>query len=86
MRIFTAAALILGLAPALAIAAPPPADGLKLSQIAAQVEGRVGTALSYIDELEWDDDGYWEVKYITTDGKKVEEKLDPRTGAAMPRR
>lgn len=92
MRIFPAAAaalsltLGLGLAPALAIAAPPPADGLKLSQIVAQVETSAGAALAYIDELEWDDDGYWEVKYITTDGRKIEEKLDPRTGATMPRR
>ncbi|HHW35287.1 MAG TPA: PepSY domain-containing protein [Paracoccus solventivorans] len=88
MRIFpaAAAALTLGLAPVLAIAAPPPADGLKLSQIVAQVETSAGAALAYIDELEWDDDGYWEVKYITTDGRKIEEKLDPRTGAAMPRR
>lgn len=90
MRIFPAAALTLtlglGLAPALAIAAPPPADGMKLSQIVAQVETSTGAALAYIDELEWDDDGYWEVKYITTDGRKIEEKLDPRTGATMPRR
>lgn len=58
---------------------PPPADALPLSRILATVESNV-TDLAYIDEVEWDDDGYWEVEYKTTDGKEVKVKVDPVSG------
>lgn len=61
---------------------PPPANALPLSQVIALIEAEGGIA--YIDEVEWDEDGYWEVEYITTDGRKVEVELDPVTG--LPRR
>lgn len=85
MRLFHAAALALFVAPAVAIAAPPPADGLKLSQIVAQLESDAGADLAYVDEVEWDDDGYWEAEYYTTAGAKVKVRLDPATGAQRPR-
>lgn len=82
-----ALALILGLGAALAALplradAPPPPGALPLSQVIALLEAEGGIA--YIDEVEWDDDGYWEVEYLTSDGRKVEVKLDPLTG--LPRR
>lgn len=74
-----AAALIA--APVLADA-PPPANAKKLSDIIASVEAEAGAKLAYIDSVDWDDDGYYEVEYHTADGKKVKVKLDPITGAA----
>jgi hypothetical protein len=62
--------------------AAPPAGALPLSQVIALLEVEGGIA--YIDEVEWDDDGYWEVDYVTSDGRKVEVRLDPLTGS--PRR
>lgn len=57
---------------------PPPADALPLSGILAQVEA--DNDLRYIEEVEWDDDGYWEVEFIREDGGKVKLKIDPLTG------
>ena len=58
---------------------PPPANAQPLSRIITTVEGSAQN-LAYIDEVSWDDDGYWEVEYKTTDGKEVEIKVDPITG------
>ncbi|SEH83268.1 PepSY domain-containing protein [Paracoccus alkenifer] len=85
MRLFHAAALVFFIAPAVAIAAPPPAGALKLSQIVAKLESDAGANLAYIDEVEWDDDGYWEAEYYTTAGAKVKVRLDPATGAQRRR-
>ena len=76
------AALIatLSLAPAAAFAAAPPADALKLSEIVAKVEAHAAADLAYVDEVDWDDDGYWEIEYHTTDGAEVKVRLDPKTG------
>jgi uncharacterized membrane protein YkoI len=77
--------LILPLALALptALMAEPPADNApKLSQIAATIEAELGADLHYIESIEWDDDGYWEVEYRTRDGREIEIDVDPMTGRA----
>lgn len=80
MRIF-AAALLSALLPVTAMAADaPPAGAMKLSAVLAALEARVANQLAYIDEAEWDDDGYWEVEYRGADGAEVKVKLDPMTG------
>lgn len=56
----------------------PPADAMPLSQILAKIEQRAD--FRYVDEVEWDDDGYYELEYRTKDGGAVKLKLDPRTG------
>ena len=58
---------------------PPPADAQPLSRIVATVEANVSD-LAFIEDVSWDDDGYWEVEYRTTDGREVEIKVDPVSG------
>ena len=41
---------------------------------------RVGDSLAYVEDVSWDDDGYWEVEYRSADGAETEVKLDPMTG------
>lgn len=79
------AGAILGALPLSALAAPPPADALPLSEIIAMIEAEHGDRLAYIDEVEWDDDGYWEIELKDTDGQDVKLRVDPLTGAATPR-
>lgn len=57
---------------------PPPKQALPLSEIVTKLESRYDIA--WIDEIEWDDDGYWEVEFYARDGSKVEVKIDPVTG------
>jgi hypothetical protein len=58
--------LVLGGAPVLA--APPPSNAQPLSQIVQPLEQRLNPA--YFDEIEWDEDGYWEVEYVDRNGAK----------------
>jgi hypothetical protein len=58
--------------------AVPPENGLKLSEIIAKIEQR--DQFRYIDEVDWDEEGYYEVTYYTSDKAKVEIKVDPVTG------
>lgn len=58
----------------------PPQGSMPLSQVVTKLETDVGTDLAFISEVSWDDDGYWEVDYVTTDRAKVEVKIDPATG------
>lgn len=74
-------ALTLCGAPAMADRTPP-TDALTLSAIVAGLETQYD--VQFIDEIEWDDDGYWEVEFFTRDGAKVELKINPVTGE--PRR
>lgn len=76
------AAFLAALPPSIGLAndMPPPANAMKLSEIVATLEQRMGDQLAYIDQADWDDDGYWEVEYKTTDGAAVEVKLDPISG------
>jgi hypothetical protein len=75
-------ALMLGGTPALA--APPPPNALPLSQIIQSLEQRLNPA--YFDEIEWDDDGYWEIEYVDRNGAKRKIRVDPVTGQEQPRR
>ncbi len=57
----------------------PPADAQPLSQIIQALEQQRGVA--YFDEVEWDDDdGHWEIEYVTADEGTVEIQVDPVTG------
>jgi uncharacterized membrane protein YkoI len=69
-------ALVAAGAPAAADA--PPEDALPLSEILRMIEER--DDVRYFKEVEWDDDGYWEVEFYRTDGSEVEVDIDPRTG------
>jgi hypothetical protein len=61
-----------------ALAAPPPPNAMPLSEILRTLEASGNVA--YFDEIEWDDDGYWEIEYVRRDGGKTEIKVDPVTG------
>lgn len=67
--------LLLAAQPALST---PPAEAKPLSEIVEMLED--GGDVAYVDEVEWDDRGYWEVEYVRKDGGKVEVKLDPVSG------
>ncbi|MDR7124771.1 PepSY domain-containing protein [Pseudotabrizicola sp. 4114] len=76
------------LAPALAVLtlalpsvaqAAPPADARPLSEVITTLEASGDVA--WIDEIDWDDDGYWEIEYYRADGGKVQIKIDPVTGS-----
>ena len=56
----------------------PPENALKLSAIIATVEQR--DAFQYVSDVEWNDEGYYDVVYFTTDKAKVEMKFNPVTG------
>jgi hypothetical protein len=56
----------------------PPTGARPLSEILAKVEKR--DQFSYIDEIRWNDDGYYEVTYFTSDKAKVEINYNPVTG------
>ena len=56
----------------------PPQNALKLSEIVSKVEQRPG--FRYIDDVQWNDDGYYNVIYFTDDKAKVEMKFNPVTG------
>ncbi|MFN3546357.1 MAG: PepSY domain-containing protein [Mesorhizobium sp.] len=60
--------------------AQPPQNAKPLSEILAGIEARGDVA--YFDEVEWDDDGYWEIKYYRIGGGKVEIDVDPVSGEA----
>lgn len=72
------AALGLALTATPALADPPPADALPLSEIVRMVEQ--ARAVAYIKEVDWDEDGYWEIEYVRQGGGEVEIEVDPRDG------
>lgn len=65
-----------------AAASGPPENAVPLSEVIRMFEESGDVA--YFDEIEWDDDGYWEIEYRRGDGAKVEIKVDPVSGE--PRR
>jgi len=77
---FIAAMTLIGTQAYAQTAAPsvPPQDSKKLSQLIAGVEQR--DKFQYIKDVEWDEEGYYEITYYTTDKAKVEIKLDPVSG------
>lgn len=70
------AGLVLGITPALAGA--PPQNSQPLSQLLATIERNGDVA--YFKDVEWDDDGYYEVEYRTRNGDEREVKVDPVSG------
>lgn len=80
MRLILPVAAIMLMPTALLAQDRPPADALPLSQILSTLEEDVGTDLAFVDEVDWDDDGYYEVEYYTGDGREVKVRLDPVTG------
>lgn len=79
----TAVSLALFTAP-LAADTPPPQNALPLSQIIALVEA--SDSIRFIDDVDWDDDGYWEIEYYTTEGREVDIRVDPVSGTITRRR
>jgi hypothetical protein len=71
-------ALTLFAAPALAADRPPPANALPLSQVLQMIEKQGQVA--YFEDIEWEDDGYWEIKYAARSGGAMKVKIDPVTG------
>lgn len=65
------------------LAAPPPANARSASDVMRMLEQRPD--FGYLDEMEWDDDGYWQVEYRTRDGGKVELRIDPVSGQPRQR-
>lgn len=85
-RRILAAALGAGLllsGPVLADQDRPPAGSMAASELLRQIEQRPDFAS--LHEMEWDDDGYWKVEYVTRDGGKRTLRLDPRTGSPRTR-
>lgn len=80
-RLSLAAASLLAMLATPALAQPP-ADAMPLSQIIAALEAQGDVA--WIKEVDWDDDGYWEIEYRREGGGDVEIKIDPVSGE--PRR
>lgn len=58
----------------------PPAGSMALSAVVTKLETDLGADLSYISEISWDDDGYWEVEYYTNENREVDIRVDPATG------
>lgn len=56
----------------------PPENARKLSEILATIEQR--NDFRYVSEVEWDEDGYYDIIYFTGDKAKVEIKIDAVTG------
>lgn len=56
----------------------PPDNAMKLSQIVDKVEKRQD--FRYVGEIEWNEEGYYDVTYYTTDKAKVEIKYNAVSG------
>lgn len=78
MRFTLPAAAMLALVALPGWAAPPPANARPASEVLRMVEQRPD--FGHLEELDWDDDGYWKVEYRTRDGAKVELRIDPVSG------
>ncbi|WP_280993285.1 PepSY domain-containing protein [Ochrobactrum sp. 19YEA23] len=63
----------------MALAAAP--EGQKLSDIISKIEQSADFA--YVDEVDWNDRGYYEIEYLMKNGAKVEIKIDPKTGETI---
>lgn len=59
----------------------PQRDALPLSAIVSGLEAAYD--IHFIDEIEWDDDGHWEIEFFTRDGAKIELRIDPETGSIL---
>jgi hypothetical protein len=79
----TLAVLLLAAVPAAAQNLPP-TGALPLSQVLAGVEARDNVRV--ITEVEWDDDGYWDVEFVDTGNRSRSVRIDPMTGEDFSRR
>jgi hypothetical protein len=79
LRYIFPVALALCAAPSLA--QTPPENALPLSAIVSALEEQFD--IEFIDEIDWDDDGYWDIEFFTKDGAKVELRIDPVTGQPL---
>jgi hypothetical protein len=73
----------LAAAPALAQNLPP-ANGLALSAIVTGVEK--AQPVQVFTEIEWDDDGYWDMEFINTSNRRTSVRIDPFSGEIWSRR
>ncbi|MBC8717489.1 PepSY domain-containing protein [Ochrobactrum sp. Marseille-Q0166] len=78
MRTMLAAAFLTATSVSAFATAP---EGAKLSDIIAKIEQTAD--LQYIDEVDWNDRGYYEIEYFLKNGAKVEIKIDPKTGESI---
>jgi hypothetical protein len=62
----------------------PPQNALPLSQVIATVEDREPVLV--FTEVEWDDDGYWDIEFINTDNRRTSVRIDPFTAERWSRR
>lgn len=53
-------------------------NGMKPSEILATVESR--DDFRYLEEMSWDDDGYYAIVYHTADSARVEINIDALSG------
>lgn len=83
-RILITAAALAALAPPAFAQNLPPANGLPLSQIVAKVER--AQPVRVFTEVEWDDDGYWDMEFINTANRRASIRIDPFTGEPWSRR
>lgn len=81
--VFIAAAAGVLAAPALAQSLPP-ANGLPLSQIIAGVEQT--QPVRVFTEVEWDDDGYWDIEFVNQSNRRASVRIDPVSGEPWSRR
>ena len=61
----------------------PPADGMPLPALLTEIQTRENVA--WFDEVNWDDDGYWEIEFGRADGGRVEIRVDPVSGKNLTR-
>jgi hypothetical protein len=79
LKILLAAGL-LAIAPLAAFADDRPRTNEERAQIEEVLRAEGFTSW---DEIEWDDDGYWEIEYHRADGASTEVRIDPMTGQPM---
>ena len=56
----------------------PPTGSLPLSQVIAGVEKT--QPVRVFTEVEWDDDGYWDIEFINQSNRRTSVRIDPMTG------
>ncbi len=62
----------------------PPANSLPLSELVAKVEK--AQPVRVFTEVEWDDDGYWDMEFINQNNRRSSVRIDPFTGEPWSRR
>lgn len=79
-RFVLAPALALGVLTGAALAQDrPPATAMPMSVLTQRIETTIANFAAF-KQIEWDDDGYWEVEMWTTAGERVDARVDPVSG------